>query len=84
MMHFLSSVYTYLMECVLEPLYVEFDAKALNCNHMEHLALVHQEYIRNIHHGCFLDQGSEFVNQPIREVVFSPLIKNPHFMPAFR
>lgn len=68
MMHFLSNVYSFFMECVLERLYVTFDEKAARSDHVEQLAGLHLEYIRDIHHGCFLGNGSEFLNQPIREV----------------
>lgn len=74
-LHFISSLDYYIMECVLESSHAIFDTKLLKATHLGQIAESHQQYIQSIHKQCLQQASTNFLLDAINEV-FDLISKN--------
>lgn len=68
LLHFVSSLQYYIMECVLESSHSRFDGILLRATCLEQIAQSHQDYIQSIHKQCLQQPSAAFLRDAIYEV----------------
>lgn len=68
LLHFVSSVDNYIMECVLESSHIRLDMQLENAVHLGEIIDSHEEYICSIHKQCLQQSSGAFLRDAINEV----------------
>lgn len=68
LLHFVSSVDNYIMECVLESSHNMFDSKLEKAVHLGQIIDIHKEYVSSVHKQCLQQPSGAFLRDAINEV----------------
>ena len=68
LLHFISSLDYYIMECVLETSHARLDSDLKNAMHLGEIAASHQKYITSVYSQCMQQPSAAFLRDPINEV----------------
>lgn len=69
LLHFVTCVDNYLMECVLESSHLQFDSQLKNVSHLGEVIESHQNYICSVHKQCLQEPSGSFLRDAIDEVL---------------
>ncbi|XP_059353189.1 gamma-tubulin complex component 5-like [Daphnia carinata] len=69
LLHFVSSVDNYIMECVLESSHIRLDMQLENAAHLGQIIDSHHEYVTSIHKQCLQQPSGAFLRDAINEVL---------------
>ena len=68
LLHFISSLDYYIMECVLETSHARLDSDLKNAMHLGEIAASHQKYITSVYSQCMQQPSAAFLRDTINEV----------------
>ena len=68
LLHFVSSVDNYIMECVLESSHIRLDMQLESAVHLGQIIESHEVYVRSVHKQCLQQASGAFLRDAINEV----------------
>lgn len=68
LLHFITNLNAFVMECILEAAHMSFDESLESVRHLGQIAESHMRYIRAIHHRCLQKPSAAFLRDAINEV----------------
>ena len=71
LIHFISSLDYYIIECVLENAHTRLDSALENAIHLGEIADSHQKYITSVYSQCMQQPSAAFLRDAINEVTIS-------------
>lgn len=76
LLHFVSSVDNYIMECVLESSHNKLDFQIEKAVHLGEIIDSHKEYVCSVHKQCLQQPSGAFLRDAINEVCFLKVLLN--------
>lgn len=68
LIHFISSLDYYIMECVLESAHIRLDNALLKTCHFGEIIQHHNEFINSVHSQCLQEPSAAYLRDAINEV----------------